>query len=166
MVDLDYEESIIRTLSTSLINCNSSMDARLVWSKLVEYTSKCDQNGASINKDNLDEYIMGFFSKKEKQLQIPPLPISIIDSFVPTVVLIGSWKESNKYDHVIIEEISGMKYSEFEGKSKSMLLQNSNYIRLENGCWTVVHKEELLAQCKDLILKIILIVYLMQQLKC
>lgn len=151
LVDLDYEESIIRTLSTSLINCNSSMDARLVWSKLVEYTSKCDQNGASINKENFDKYIMSFFSKKEKQLQIPPLPISIIDSFVPTVVLIGSWKESNKYDHVIIEEISGMKYSEFEGKAKSMLLQNSNYIRLENGCWTVVHKEELLAQCKDLI---------------
>ena len=151
LVDLDYEDSIIRSLSTSLINCNSSMDARLVWSKLVEYTSKCDQNGASINKENFDEYIMSIFSKKEKQLQIPPLPISIIDSFVPTVVLIGSWKESNKYDHAIIEEISGMKYLEFEGKARSMLFQNPNYVQLENGCWTIVHKEELLAQCKDLI---------------
>ena len=32
-----------------------------------------------------------------------------------------------------------------------MLCQNSEYLKLENGIWKVLHKEELLEQCKNMI---------------
>lgn len=49
----------------------------------------------------------------------------------------------------MIEQISGMGYSEFEAKARTMLSQNSEYLQLTNGNWKVCHKEELLDQCKD-----------------
>ena len=69
--------------------------------------------------------------------------------FIPTIALIGAWKEDNEFDRKMIEQISGMEYSEFEAKARTMLSQNSEYLQLMNGNWKVCHKEELLNQCKN-----------------
>lgn len=55
----------------------------------------------------------------------------------------------NEFDRKMIEQISGMEYSEFEAKARTMLSQNSEYLQLMNGNWKVCHKEELLNQCKE-----------------
>ena len=151
LFDMDCEESINRALSTTLVKHNSSMDARLVWAKLVEYAGECNQRAASIERGNLDSEIQALFAGN-KGIQISPDPIIVIDLFIPTIALIGSWNEDNEYDRQIIEKISGMAYSEFEAKARGMLSQNAEYLQLLNGnIWRVLHKEELLDQCKDML---------------
>ena len=150
LFDLDCVESVNRALSASLIKCNSTIDAILVWARLVEYASVCNQNAASVDKKNIDSSIWSLFSN-QKNIQIPPCPIAEIDFFMPILALVGSWNEENDYDRQIVERISGMKYSEFESRARNMLCQNSEYLELENGNWKVIHKEELLEQCKSII---------------
>ena len=150
LFDVDCEESVNRALSSSLIKCNSSLDALLVWSRLVEYAGRCNQTAASIDRNNIDKSILELFKTKVTS-QVMPEPIAGIDLFIPTIAIIGGWREDNIYDCKIVEKISGMCYPEFESKARSMLSQNSDYLQLVNGNWQVMHKEELLNQSKELI---------------
>ena len=109
---------------------------------------QCNQAAASVSKENIDRNIRDLFSKNNI-IQLPPDPITAIDLFIPTIALIGAWKEDNEFDRKMIEQISGMEYSEFEAKARTMLSQNSEYLQLMNGNWKVCHKEELLNQCKN-----------------
>ena len=148
LCDMDCVESVNRALSASLIKCNSPENPILVWSRLVEYAGQCNQAAASVSKENIDRNIRDLFSKNNI-IQLPPDPITAIDLFVPTIALIGAWKEDNEFDCKMIEQISGMGYSEFEARARTMLSQNSEYLQLTNGNWKVCHKEELLDQCKN-----------------
>ena len=65
LFDLDCVESVNRALSASLIKCNSTIDAILVWARLVEYASVCYQNAASVDKKNIDRSILSFFQIKK-----------------------------------------------------------------------------------------------------
>ena len=68
------------------------------------------------------------------------------------LALIGSWDEKNEFDRQIVEKISNMGYSEFESRARSnALVKTTEYLKLENGIWKVLHKEELLEQCKNMI---------------
>lgn len=150
LFDVDCKESINRALSISLIKCNSTEKADLVWSRLVEYAGCCNQTAANISLQNIDREILDLFSNQES-IQSLPLPLEKVDLFIPMLALIGSWNEKNEFDRQIVEKISNMGYSEFESRARSMLCQNSEYLKLENGIWKVLHKEELLEQCKNMI---------------
>ena len=148
LFDMDCAESVNRTLSASLIKCNSPENPIFVWSRLVEYAGQCNQVATSVSKESIDRNIRELFPKNNT-IQLPPDPITAIDLFIPTIALIGAWKEDNEFDRKMIEQISGMEYSEFEAKARTMLSQNSEYLQLTNGNWKVCHKEELLNQCKN-----------------
>lgn len=150
LFDTDCAESVNRALSSSLIKCNSSMDALTVWARLVEYASFCNQTAASVDMNSINKGIRDLFIVK-KLIMYTPAPITEIDFFVPTIAMIGAWREDNSYDRQIIEEISGLKYPEFEVKAKRMILKNAEYLQLTNGSWRVLHKEELLVQYKDML---------------
>lgn len=83
--------------------------------RLVEYAGQCNQAAASVSKENIDRNIRDLFSKNNI-IQLPPDPITAIDLFIPTIALIGAWKEDNEFDRKMIEQISGMEYSEFEAR--------------------------------------------------
>ena len=85
--DMDCEESINRALSSSLINCRSSSDALLVWSRLVDYAGRCNQTAASIDRNNIDKRIQDLFFV-ENTVRIMPAPITEIDLFIPAIALI------------------------------------------------------------------------------
>ena len=89
LFDMDCEESVNRTLSSSLIKCNSSMDALLVWTRLVQYAANCNQTAASIERDNIDQEIQSLFRKKY-DIRSLPAPIAEIDLFIPAISLIGA----------------------------------------------------------------------------
>ena len=74
---------------------------------VVEYAGQCNQAAASVSKENIDRNIRDLFSKNNI-IQLPPDPITAIDLFVPTIALIGAWKEDNEFDCKMIEQISGM----------------------------------------------------------
>lgn len=150
LFDVDCEESINKALSISLIKCNSTEKADLVWSRLVEYAGCCNQTAANISLQNIDREILDLFSNQES-IQPLPSPLEKIDLFIPMLALIGSWDEKNEFDRQIVEKISNMEYSEFESRARSLLCQNDEYLKLENGIWKVLHKEELLEQCKTMI---------------
>lgn len=150
LFDLDCAESVNRALSSSLIKCNSSTDALLVWSRLVEYASNCNQTAASVDLTNIDKNILELFSAR-KVIQLPPTPITEIDLFIPAIALIGAWNEENDFDRQIVEKIAGIDYAQFEARTRNMISQDSEYLQLINGAWKVLHKEELLDQCKNLL---------------
>lgn len=150
LFDLDFKESVNKSLATSLINCNSSSDAKLVWSRLVEYAAQCNQIAASIDLNTIDRDILGLFQYEEPDSFLP-LPISGIDMFIPTIALIGSWNDENKSDREIIEKISGIDYFSFQSKARNMIVQHSEYLQFNNGYWSVIHKDKLILQCKELI---------------
>lgn len=148
LFDMDCVESINRSLSSALIRCKSTQDPFLVWSSLVEYAAECNQTAASIDRKNVKPDILSLFSST-KTITLPPDPIPKMDSFIPTVALIGAWDERNEFDQRVIEAITGITYSEFEAKTRAMLVQDSNYLTIQNGHWTIQHKEDLLNQCKE-----------------
>ncbi|ORU01213.1 hypothetical protein D081_0032 [Anaerovibrio sp. JC8] len=150
LFDMDCNESVNRTLSAALIKCNSSMDAYGVWERLVEYAGFCNQAGASIDMNNIDKGIQDLFLVK-KLITFIPAPITGLDFFVPTIAMIGAWREDNDFDRQTIKKISGLNYSDFELKAKNMILGNSAYLQLTNGSWKVLHKDEILLQCKEML---------------
>ena len=145
LFDLNYSNSINKTLSKSLIKCKSHEEPHLVWSKLVEYASYCDKNSALISIENFDVQILEMFSIK-KNLEIEIKPVEEIDHFIADIALIGSWRVENKSDQLVIEKLSSMPYSSFENKAKGMLLQYPNYFAFDGSIWRIKHKEELLNQ--------------------
>ena len=149
LFDMDCAESVNRTLSASLIKCNSPKNPHLC---MVEACGVCrsmqSRRQHLLVKKILTE-IYEIYFQKIILFSFQPDPITAIDLFVPTIALIGAWKENNEFDRKMIERISGMGYSEFEAKARTMLSQNSEYLQLTNGNWKVCHKEELLDQCKD-----------------
>ncbi len=149
LFDMDCEESINRSLSSSLIKISSNCDATMVWSKLVEYAGRYNQAAADINLNNIDSELKRMFSGKIL-IQLLPTPIEKIDLFLPIITLIGSWQESNEFDQRIIQQISNMEYSIFIAKAREMRIRYPEYIQLNNGTWKVLHKQELLEQCKNM----------------
>ena len=147
LFDLDYTESINRTLTTSLIKANSEVDAYLVWSGLIDYAGECDQNGASVEIDNFDKRLLRYFKKEEPITELL-CPIKEADtSFLSLIVLIGEWKEDNKFDRRIIEIITEMSYKEFESKARIMISNNPDYLQLKSGRWRVLHRDDLFKEC-------------------
>lgn len=57
LFDMDCAESVNRTLSASLIKCNSPENPIFVWSRLVEYAGQCNQAAASVSKESIDRHI-------------------------------------------------------------------------------------------------------------
>lgn len=57
LFDMDCAESVNRTLSASLIKCNSPENPIFVWSRLVEYAGQCNQAAASVSKESIDRNI-------------------------------------------------------------------------------------------------------------
>lgn len=160
LFDLDFKESVNRTLASSLIGCKSSYDPILVWSRLVEYASECNQTAASIDFYNIDKSILDYFQGEARIIHAPDIaPETIseieIDSCqviesekdITSLALIGSWREENENDGRIVETISGIKYSDFLEKSRTILSKLPNAVKLKNGCWKVEDKEEVLAKC-------------------
>lgn len=76
LFDMDCAESVNRTLSASLIKCNSPENPIFVWSRLVEYAGQCNQAAASVSKESIDRNIreLGsyykFLVKYEKEYTI------------------------------------------------------------------------------------------------
>ncbi len=150
LFDVDFAESVNRSLALSLIKCRSSYDAEFVWSRLVDYAAQCNQSAASITLNNVDTRFRNLFAFSRIN-SIEPMPISEIDMFIPTIALIGSWNDENVDDISIVELLSGVEYSVFQAKARNLIAQNSEYLEFNNGEWSVIHKEELLIQCKDYI---------------
>ena len=92
LFDTDCAESVNRALSSSLIRCNSAMDALTVWARLVEYASFCNQTAASVDMNSINKGIRDLFIVK-KLIMYTPAPITEIDFFVPTIAMIGAWRE-------------------------------------------------------------------------
>lgn len=149
LFDMDCEESVNRTLSAALIKGNSSYNAFLVWSRLVEYAGQCNQDAASVDMGNIDKDILTLFFGKKRMVVLLD-PITEIDLFMRDVALIGEWQEDNEYDRQIIEKIYEKPYPDFEIKARSMIYQHPEYLQLVNGRWRVLYKEEMLSQCKNL----------------
>ena len=148
LFDFDCIESLIRTLTASLIKCNSSKSPFSVWSRLVVYAAECNQNAASINHLNIKPEIKNLFVSK-KISNILVVRISEIDLFIPAIAMIGSWREDNENDRNIIEKIAAIGYTEFEAKARNLRVKYPEYIQLSERQWDVIPKEELLEQCKE-----------------
>lgn len=146
--DLDYLNSINKTLSLSLIRCNSSAEPYLVWSTLCKYASDCNQRAAKIDINNIDVTIKRYFEGNKYVINYPTSNMEY-DKFVSLLILVGSWSGDNDNDKSTIEKISGMNYVDFESRAKELLISNPDYMSLTNGIWKFNFSDELFYRCTD-----------------
>lgn len=149
LFDLDFEASINKTLAISLLKCKCNQDAKLVWSRILEYSAECNQNAAVIDKNNIAEDIKELFSlqgRKETVFEIPER-IEPIDAFMVNLFSIGSWDEKNNYDVRVIERLTNTTYEKYESKARSLIASDFFHLKKEGNVWRVINKEELLKQC-------------------
>ncbi len=150
--DIDYLESINRILVETLIKLNCSEEPKLIWGSLISYVASRNSMGAVLNINSIDDSIKKYFSKNNAfNPSMPPSPITEIDLFVPSLVLVGSWTENNEFDRTVVEKVSGMKYKEFEAKARDMLLKNPDYLSLNNGIWKIKNRQLLFDQCVEML---------------
>lgn len=97
LFDMDCAESVNRTLSASLIKCNSPENPIFVWSRLVEYAGQCNQAAASVSKESIDRNIRELFPKNNT-IQLPPDPITAIDLFIPGIDWNGNF-DAKRFDY-------------------------------------------------------------------
>ncbi len=145
--DLDYENSINKTLIHSLIACKSSGNAKQVWNSLYEYASECNTAAATLTINNIRDDILELFGHQPTIA----LPQTILfHEYIAQLALIGGWNEKNSFDRASIEKICDTDYRSFEKSVRVLLQGDSGILSLENGIWRVHNRRKLLNSVKDL----------------
>lgn len=141
--DMDYENSVNRILTESLINCKANQPARLVWSRLVDQCGDWNQQAATVTRDSISREIQDLFNLK------PPLPFQkdVSPDFSPdstwaVITLIGYWDEQNSSDLKAIEQLTGTEYSNFQHSCREFLINYPESLSLKNGKWRLKNRTD------------------------
>ena len=145
--DLDYENSVNKTLIHSLIACKSSGNAKQVWHSLYAYASEFNTSAATLTRNNIPDELLELFGLQSKTM----LPQTILShEYIAQLALIGGWNEKNAFDKASIEKICDTDYRSFEKNVRLLLQDDSGILSLENGIWRVHNRRKLLNSVKDL----------------
>lgn len=67
-------------------------------------------------------------------------------TYLALVLLLGSWKEKNKYDLEVVSQFLGISYDEWLKKAQEILHCPENPLSVTNGVWSVANRAELWMQ--------------------
>lgn len=141
--DMDYENSVNRILTESLINCRANQPARLVWSRLVDQCGDWNQQAATVTRNSIPCEIQELFNLK------PPLSCQedVSPGFSPNsmwavITLIGYWDEQNSSDLKAIEQLTGTEYGNFQHSCREFLINYPESLSLKNGKWRMKNRTD------------------------
>ncbi len=149
--DIDFEVSINRILTKSLIHCKSSENADLVWSRLADQCGDWNQHAASVMRDNIPSDIQELFGIKQEFSALETVPPTFSpNNLWAAIALIGRWDEHNDYDISAVEHIAGVSYGNFQHECRELLLCHPELLSLKNGLWKIKNRRSILENVHEL----------------
>ena len=149
--DLDFRSSMNEMFILSLIKCHSAKRAIDVWSGLSRYVGFCNQSAACVHLNNIPEDIKEFFNMHEtfrlegsKNVLVGLEPSELWSQ----LALIGGWSEDYEEDIKIIENITGLTYTDLKPLLCKFSNSSQSYISCQNGIWKVHNQIGILRVCE------------------
>ena len=141
--DLDYEESINRTLAQTLICCKTAQDARLIWSYLTDLCATYNQRASVLARQDLPAELLEWFGWQHAEEAIPCIPTGVISEDVwAALLLVGTWDENRPADIRAVEQIAEKPYGEIQRQCRALLHSSADGLLLRNGIWRVKSRRQ------------------------
>lgn len=121
--DLDIKAGVSVSLLQSLIGIASNDDVEKVWLKILNEVQSWNPRAGVITLDNLPQDLLDCFQIKIAP-RIPAIPTTPIGETI-AAALLGAWDENSNGDKQVIEEFTGMAFSEWKDKIRQAWLANS-----------------------------------------
>lgn len=141
--DLDYEESINRTLAQTLIRCKATQDARLIWSYLTDLCATYNQQAAVLTRQDLPAELLEWFGWQRAEEAPQCLPAGVVSEDVwAALLLVGTWGENKPADLRAVEQIAEKPYGEIQRQCRALLNSGADGLLLRNGIWRVKSRRQ------------------------
>lgn len=141
--DLDYEESINRTLAQTLIRCKVTEDARLIWSYLTDLCATYNQQAAVLTRQDLPAELLEWFGWQQAEEAAQCLPAGVVSEDVwAALLLVGTWDENKPADLRAVEQIAEKPYGEIQRQCRALLNSGADGLLLRNGIWRVKSRRQ------------------------
>ena len=141
--DLDYEESINRTLAQTLIRCKATQDARLIWSYLTDLCATYNQQAAVLTRQDLPGELLEWFGWQQAEEAAQCLPAGVVSEDVwAALLLVGTWDENKPADLRAVEQIAEKPYGEIQRQCRALLNSGADGLLLRNGIWRVKSRRQ------------------------
>lgn len=141
--DLDYEESINRTLAQTLIRCKATQDARLIWSYLTDLCATYNQQAAVLTRQDLPGELLEWFGWQQAEEAPQCLPAGVVSEDVwAALLLVGTWDENKPADIRAVEQIAEKPYGEIQRQCRALLNSGADSLLLRNGIWRVKSRRQ------------------------
>ena len=141
--DLDYEESINRTLAQTLIRCKATQDARLIWSYLTDLCATYNQQAAVLTRQDLPAELLEWFGWQRAEEAPQCLPTGVVSEDVwAALLLVGTWDENRPADIRAVEQIAEKPYGEIQRQCRALLNSGADGLLLRNGIWRVKSRRQ------------------------
>lgn len=142
--DLDYKDSINRSLITAILENVVDGDPSVTWRNLCDYAAECDQDSAVVTQDTVCEEIKGLFKTEATEVQVP---FDQPSELWAALALIGAWNESNEHDVAIVERVSGCAYADIRPALLDALNQSGPWMSFSNGVWKIRSQKSMVNSC-------------------
>lgn len=132
--DLDYNDSINRSLITAILEDVVDGDPSAVWRNLCDYAAECDEHSAVVTQDTVCDGIKGLFKTEATEIQVL---FDQPNELWAALALVGAWNESNEHDVAIVENVSGCEYAAIRPNLLDGLNQSKPWLSFSNGVWKI-----------------------------
>lgn len=142
--DLDYNDSINRSLITAILEDVVDRDPSVTWRNLCDYAAECDEHSAVVTQDTVCEEIKDLFRTEVAEVQVP---FDQPNELWAALALIGAWDESNEHDVAIVERVLVCEYAEIRPTLLDGLNQNEPWLSFSNGVWKIRSQKSMVDIC-------------------
>lgn len=117
--DLDINAGATISLLQSMLGVASNGDVEKVWLKILNEVQSSNPRAGTLTLDSLPQELLDYFDLQvaPKFTRTPPTPLS---EEALSAAILGAWDEKMDGDREIIEEFTGMEFSKWQGKIRSL----------------------------------------------
>ena len=142
--DLDYKDSINRSLITAILENVVDGDPSAAWRNLCDYAAECDQDSAVVTQETVREEIKDLIKIETAEVQ---LPFDQPNELWAALALIGAWDESNEPDVTTVERVSGCEYADIRPALLDALNRSDPWLSFSNGVWKIRSQKSMMDIC-------------------
>lgn len=142
--DLEYKDSINRSLITAILDKTVEGDPLSAWNGLCCYAAECNHFAAIVTNETVPEEIKNLFKPEETEIQV------IFDQpneFWAALSLVGAWSESNEHDVALVERVSGCAYPDIRLNLLYALNRSESWMSFANGVWKMRNQNSMINMC-------------------
>ena len=141
--DLDYEESVNRTLAQTLIRCKATQDARLIWSYLTDLCATYNQRASVLARQDLPAELLEWFGWQHAEEAIPCIPTGVISEDVwAALLLVGTWMKIDLRISALWSRLQKNHTERFQRQCRALLHSSADGLLLRNGIWRVKSRRQ------------------------